>query len=92
MLLAYRGVVPQFFNNEFRTNNTVGSFEGCFPGQTFALKTGESNLAKPKIDVDKVRADAREAKSIAEGGVAKDQKAAPKKKKVDLSFLDAALK
>ena len=64
-------------------------FDSCFPGQTFTLKDGQAD-AKPKLDVDKVKAEAREAKSLEEGGVAKDEK--KKKKKEDLSFLDAALK
>jgi len=38
-----------------------------------------------------VRAEAREAKSVADGGVAKDVKKIVKKK-TDLSFLDASLK
>jgi hypothetical protein len=74
-------------------------FAECFPGKfdptsaaaPAAATAADAPAAGGKIDVDQVRAAAREARAIAEGGTPKDQKK-PKKKKEDLSFLDAALK
>ena len=44
-----------------------------------------------KIDVDFVRAEAARKKTIEEGGTVKKKGEGKKKKKEDLSFLDAAL-
>ena len=74
------------------------TFQELFPGATLpeSLTGGgssgggasEGGKGKPKLDIDRIRAEAADAKSIAEGGVAKTEK--KKKKKEDLSMLFAA--
>jgi hypothetical protein len=69
------------------------TFQELFPGATLPESltdkgASEGGKGKPKLDIDRIRAEAAEAKSIAEGGVAKTEK--KKKKKEDLSMLFAA--
>lgn len=68
------------------------TFLDCFPGATLPEGADGNKCppAKAKIDVDKVRSEAAEAKSIAEGGVPKSDKKKNKKKKDDLSAMFAA--
>jgi hypothetical protein len=73
-----------------QSKHPTSTFETCFPGQTYVDKNAASPAqAGGKLDLDKVRAQAREARNVAEGGVPKAEK--KKKKKEDLSFLDASL-
>lgn len=69
------------------------TFQHCFPGaaEPAADGAGDSKASGGKIDVDKIRAEAAERKSLAEGGAVKGKDAPKKKKKEDLAFLDGAL-
>lgn len=74
------------------------TFQVCFPGAALpencipAGGDGEKESAsKPKVDIDRVRAEAAEARRIAEGGAPKGEKGKKKKKKDDLSELMAAM-
>ena len=72
------------------------TFQVCFPGAALpeghaGAGGGEKERAdRPKVDIDRVRAEAAEARSIAEGGTSKADKK-KKKKKDDLSDLMAAM-
>ena len=61
-----------------------------------AAKAAEEEAAGPKMDKDKVRADAAYQRHLAEGGAPKGEVGTDgkkkKKKKEDLSFLDDAIK
>jgi hypothetical protein len=72
-------------------------FTQCFPGcpDPGAIEEAAKEAAKEggKIDVDFIRAEAAKKKSLEEGGTVKVKgEVKPKKKKEDLSFLDAGLK
>ena len=83
------------------SKHPTSTFEICFPGFKFIDESSSAVVdyatgaaaTGPKIDVDLIKKQAREAKTLAEGGMTDAQKAAlkAKKKKDDLSFLDAAL-
>lgn len=71
------------------------TFAECFPGQfdpasasqpAEVATEGASSSSGGKMDIDRVRAEARQKRSVAEGGGVK-----PAKKGDDLSFLDASL-
>lgn len=72
------------------------TFAECFPGQFDPTTTAavaaaaEAPSGGGKLDIDRIRAEAREKKSIAEGGVPKSEKKKVTKKKEDLSHLFAA--
>eukprot|EP00601_Ochromonadales_sp_CCMP2298_P009567 CAMPEP_0173253536 /NCGR_PEP_ID=MMETSP1142-20121109/21381_1 /TAXON_ID=483371 /ORGANISM="non described non described, Strain CCMP2298" /LENGTH=95 /DNA_ID=CAMNT_0014186789 /DNA_START=17 /DNA_END=304 /DNA_ORIENTATION=- len=57
-------------------------------GAKAASKAAGAEAGGPKLDKDKIRADAAEARSIAQGGVPKSMKGKATGKE-DLSFLDA---
>ena len=71
------------------------TFAICFPGQMdptiTVATTSTSTGGGGKADIDLIRAEAREARSIAEGGVPKADKVKKVKPAQDLSFLDASL-
>jgi hypothetical protein len=77
-----------------QSKHPTSSWETCFPGQT-KPEAGSAFSGKPeggqKLDIDRIRAEAAEAKSIAEGGESKAEKAKKKKKQEDFSFLDDAM-
>jgi hypothetical protein len=73
------------------SKHSSSTWEQCFPGHPNPNAVAEkaAKAEGPKKDLDFIRAQAAEAKSIAEGGTPKSEK--KKKKKDDLSFLDAAV-
>lgn len=82
----------------FESKHPTSTFAVCFPGffdPTLCTASAEEGAAGggSKLDIDFVKKQAREAKTVAEGGMTDAQKAAAKavKKKEDLSFLDDAL-
>jgi hypothetical protein len=87
----------------FESKHPTSTFAVCFPGffdptvctASASVEGAEEGASGggSKLDIDLIKKQAREAKTVAEGGMTDAQKAAAKsvKKKEDLSFLDDAL-
>ena len=84
------------------SRHPTSTFAVCFPGFTCesggaaagGAVVGGAESAAAKADIDFIKKQAREAKTLAEGGMTEIQKAEMKKstkKKEDLSFLDASV-